>query len=344
MKIILIFLSLIIILPLISGLYVDYTSPPDSTKMLEIISSSDIKDNNMCTGSIIQVVITNSSNIDNSSKFKLYINAMERGTTFFPINNLSIVVCDEVSGTLDFNNDEFNCHSNVPYSLERPNIYGLNILLSLKEIKGNYFVIVVNYCINNFIIVNGEYEVAWLTSRPPNGVDLTRTLILPYEAPILEHFENFKLRSITPDNKRWELETIKGQKESQVWYRDANKEKIKSIAWEYAVLLLGLGFTIIFSILQLYLHKKNFLNNLSWFFIGLCSLFLGFGGIMGKLNFIFWGLITGSLGAILLSISFLLKPENDKTQLLYDLISGKKKIEGLGKSTINKLKSYLEGI
>jgi len=326
---------------LISAVEVSSFAWGESAKIEELKQFNYIDNNNLYSSTEIVGIILNGTIAKYpQAYFQLDLRPFEQEHSF-KAENVEVEVYNEwcpVNG--DYKKIDFDeCGNTLPFNrtiMEDGEM--IRILFNLSEVTKIRFSIKIDYKISNFLMTNGNYQIAWLKTNC-GGCKFQRTLMLPSSSSVIESWNNFDI--VRNLNGKWVLEVSNkegetGIKNSMVWFRDVEKEKTSLISWEYSLILIGLGFTIILSILQLYLHKSNLLNNWGWFIFASGCLLAGFGGVNNNLSLMIVGFILFVVGAIMYSLTWN-KSEDTK---LKELLEGSSFIKGMGKHSIKKLKNY----
>lgn len=298
-----------------------------NSKVFNIVEYSSIEGSNLYSEIIVNIGGIDKALVENDSSFELNLQFFE-GDKLFPheIINLGVYHCWGGSG--DYKHLSDKCNATINYTLTENN-ESINILVNLSKVPEYTFSIKITYLIKNFIKTNGDYKIAWLRTSCIGDAcldknDLERTLILPSVNSVLESWNNFEI--IHRIDGKWVLKST--DEESMVWYRDTEAEKKSSISWELSLVLIAIGFTGLFSIMQLHLHKENTWYNVGWTLFALGCLTTGFGGLYSKINLLFVGGALFFIGTIIFLLNW--PKEEGKLKKLELLFSNPKLIQGIG--------------
>ncbi|MGV8131656.1 MAG: hypothetical protein ACP5N7_06170 [Candidatus Pacearchaeota archaeon] len=236
---------------------------------------------------------------EKESLLNFYLNSRE-GNGANNLNLVNLSICKgyaKVDG--NYRNMNFNCTEYYEPINLTTGANGLKFRINLSEVYESGFHIKIVYYSDNFIIKNGRYEVAWLTTVcTDNGCNqetrVERYLILPSDNSVIENWNNFEITG--KGNGKWLLKT-EGNGGSMVWFSDSEKENKDRTIRDILVLVIGFALPLIFDMLFLDKRLSRRTRNL-WMFAGLFLLITC------------WFLLNGTRGLtslkVILIISFIL--------------------------------------
>jgi hypothetical protein len=224
----------------------------------------------------IQGFIDNVTFLTPESTFELNLHTYEQDKAITPSNIDGKVYTNcSASRSGDYENITLNdCgkDNEIMSANTTLNEYTIDLTFNMNDVAkwdnlgaSKYFYIKLTYDIEDFIIHDGEYYVAWMQTRCNKCSDesiITRTIMLPPHA-ILESWNNFKIIEREVDSEgedsMWVLESkakdtqgdeTKDYVSAMVWYRDAEKEKMDRLFRDLTILFLATGLTIVFGFLS----------------------------------------------------------------------------------------------
>lgn len=243
---ILIISSFILISEKVSATDISYQASGSSAYIQDVQQRSSIEIDNLYSETAINIIINNKTFIAHNPKsyFELDLKTFEQ-YKFFPFYNLNISVCEDYisRSSSNFKDILYNCSKPINHNwLIKDNEDFLQIIINLTDVKSESFSIKIDYLIKDFIIHNGNYNVAWLENNFQHGGTYLRTLVLPQNNSIIESLHNFKI--IAQRNGSWVLELEK-KDDALVWYRDAEKEKQSRNLRDWSLILITFGISLV---------------------------------------------------------------------------------------------------
>lgn len=258
--------------------------------------------------------------------------------------NLSLE-CNGGELSKEYYQDDFHINN---FNLIEINSSKLNWSREISKNQSKVIYIYVKYKIKDFLYVieSDKEKTLWIRGiecnyNNPNCLteNVGMYIVFP-DFYFIDGGQNYRLFEISKTNKKMFFISKNAKEDVIINFNDYNEEKKGNIFWESCLILIGIGFSIIFSLIQLYLHKNNFWNNFGWFIFAAGCLSIGFGGIYTKYWYVILGFWLIGIGALLYSFTW--KKEDNKK--LKDLLNGESKIEGFGEKNLNKLKEYFDDV
>ncbi len=342
---ILIISSFILISEKVSSTDISYQTSGSSAYIQDVQQRSSIEEDNLYSETAINIIINNKTFIAHNPKsyFGLYLKAFEQ-YRFFPLHNLNISVCeDHISqSSSNFKDILYNCSKPIKhYWLMGDNEDFLQVIINLTDVKSESFSIKIDYLIKDFIIHNGNYEVVWLKNNFQYGGTYLRTLVLPQNNSIIESLHNFKI--IAQRDGSWVLELEK-KDDALVWYRDAVVEISEKNERDITIVIITLGLSLLFLVLQLFLNRYQLFIALFLLFLGINVILFGLSNLSIRIN------SSISVITIILMIIFFVKSlqrnewsnKGTKEKLFNDLFIRKEKVKVIVIKILKNLKDYFK--
>ncbi len=163
-----------------SAIQLGYLAPENFAKLEKITQYSSIEGRDLYSDTLIEgYVINKTANISPGYYFWLNLQAFEQDKSF-NLYNVNVMVCDNAAENWggDYKNIYINCNKTIN-SVIKIDGNSLQLSFNLSQISGYSFFIKINYTLKDFLISNGNYEIAWLKTNVASEMIVPRTLMLP---------------------------------------------------------------------------------------------------------------------------------------------------------------------